>query len=76
MSEPEYKIEKGIEMPNNIGSKYGFEKMEVGDSFEFRGDEKTRNKIISTSSYHGHKLGMKFASHKIGDGVFRLWRTK
>jgi len=73
---PVYKIEKGIEMPNYFKDKYGFAKMEVGDSFEFHGDEIQRNTIASTATYHGNKLGMRFATHKTGEGVFRLWRIK
>ena len=76
MSESEYKIEKGIEIPIYNKDKYGFARMEVGDSFEFHGDELKRNNVLSAAAHHSKKNGMKFETHKTGEGVFRLWRTK
>lgn len=76
MADTEYKIEKGIKMPICSKDKYGFKEMEVGDSFKFSGNGILRNNIASMASYHGNKFGKKFATHKIGEGVFRIWRTK
>ena len=63
----DYKVEKNI--PYSTRASYPFEKMFVGDSFEFPIEEKI--KITAAASYFGTRHVMKFSVRKN-----RCWRTK
>ena len=62
----EFKIEKGIEVPQ-YRAKYPFKKMEVGDSFFSETD------ACSSAYMYGKRNGKRFLIRKEGDG-FRVWR--
>lgn len=73
------KINKGIEMPKTTQgrpSKYPFEKMEVGDSFEYpKGIYK--GSLLSAAKNWAKRNNKKWDfSVRTIDGKFRLWRTK
>lgn len=68
----EYKIEKGMKMPERkcgAKSKYPFGSMKIGDSFV--ADVKSR----ITAYQYGRRHKMKFASRQEGES-FRIWRIK
>lgn len=76
-----FKIEKGIEMPNKKENKYPFLKMEVGDSF-FVPCEKIKVNKTSCSIHSLAKanckranLDYKFTVSGSENGV-RIWRIK
>lgn len=72
-------IDKNIPMPDrlpgNAGngrwSKYPFAEMEVGDSFLVT--DTPRNKISSAANQAYKRLGFKFKTGKVDDGI-RVWR--
>jgi len=64
----EFKIEKGIEIPDGW-SKYPFSKMEVGDSFF------VKTKSGKSAYMYSKRHGMRFTVRKEGDG-FRIWRIE
>lgn len=68
----EYKIEKGVPLPDRIGAGrseiYGFSKMEIEDSIV------ATRKAVSAACLHGKRHGMKFTSQKQPDGTYRIWR--
>ena len=71
----ELTIEKGMSPPKQtVRYAYPFEEMEVGDSFcvpvEGSGD---RQKVLNACYRASKKLGWKFQTRKVEDGV-RVWR--
>jgi hypothetical protein len=74
-----YTIEKGIKLPSFAMNVYGFETMEVGDSFALKtADDHERARVRSAASYFGTRHGKKFAI-RIADpvtGKRRCWRIK
>jgi hypothetical protein len=69
-------IDKGIPAPTTkgravgVGSKYGFHRMEVGDSFVVE-----NKNVISAASWFGKRNNQEFIVRKI-NGSYRVWRTK
>lgn len=59
-----YEIVKNVELGVGGGypSKYPFKSMEVGDTFFLPKDE--REKVVSSSSYHGARNRVKFSVRK------------
>ena len=74
-----FKIEKGIQIPETRGtkSKYPWKTMIVGDSFFVEAAMKSvRYKTIQSAAYRsGKKIGRKFTTRFI-DGGLRVWRTE
>lgn len=74
-----YQIEKGIKLPAVKAYVYGFDKMDVGDSFALlSSDNRERQRVRSAASYYGHRNGKKFGI-RITDPVtkkLRCWRIK
>lgn len=68
----EYKIEKGVPLPDRIGvgkpEIYGFSKMEIEDSIV------ATRKAVSAARCYGERNGVKFTSRKLSDGTYRIWR--
>ncbi len=74
----EFKIEKGIELPNPKETKYPFAEMEVGDSFIFADYTRERMGSASTGANSWAKTkgnGWKFSVRKTADNKIRIWRT-
>jgi hypothetical protein len=72
----EYKIEKGIPMPEKNPPpgrvcRFPFAQLEIGDSFLV--PEVKLKSIRQTCFYYGKKLGRKFTSAEVEGGV-RVWR--
>lgn len=68
-----FKIEKGLPIPAETRGrpkKYPWHEMCVGDSFV--GGVTARSLITRM----GKRTGQKFASRKIGENKFRIWRVK
>jgi len=74
MEKIEYKIEKNIEKKKTSCQKYPFDKMEVGDSFEFNKQERTE--IATAAAQYAKRNGVKFSSKKQDEGKVRIWRIK
>jgi hypothetical protein len=77
-----FKIDKSIEIPNEVSSysKYPLAEMEVGDSFLFemeKYDKKKRSRLASAVSIFSKRSenGAKFSIRRIGEDV-RVWRIK
>lgn len=84
MSDQEYPIEQGLEIPEprrtarGGRARYPFAHMKIGDSFfvPANGDEKRNiNKNLSALGNHfGKRNGMKFKT-RVVDGGIRVWRV-
>ena len=70
-----YEIEKGIEMPTK--TVYPFGTMEIGNSFEFPKDERTKvaTAIANYQHKHQHKSGARFSIRTTGE-TLRCWRVE
>ena len=76
MNETNYKIETGIDLPQNSSGrhrKYPFGDMNVGDSFVFAAAD--LEKLRSATSYYGSRIQKKFSIRKIVGG-YRCWRVE
>ncbi len=76
----EFKIEKGIPLPtprNTKGiSKFGFHKMEIGDSILIGSKNmESGQKISQAAGFHGRANNKKFVTRKAEGGV-RVWRIE
>lgn len=77
----EFKIEKGIPLPPRRSThaardKYGFTRMEVGDSIFFADAKPSAIRNVAyTASKDGARMGRKFATRTVEGGV-RVWRVK
>lgn len=71
-------VEKKIKMP--AGSKYPFDSMKVGDSFELgEYSVKASNKVLASAWAYRKRDGngeKMFSALKTDDGKLRVWRTK
>lgn len=67
----DFKIDRDISLPNSR-AKYSFEKMDVGDSVFFEGQNSGGNGPVAARMF-GSKAGRKFASRMVDGGV-RVWR--
>jgi hypothetical protein len=84
----QFQIDKNIPISSGYkpktGSKYPFAKLEVGDSFFVKADNKKhatirRDSISALARKHGEETGKKFAFRVLEEsGVwgFRAWRTE
>lgn len=74
MDEPEYKIEKGVPIPNKrVDTLYPLHDLAVGDSFLVPLD---RRHAASAKAYdHARNGGKKFEVRTVEGGV-RVWRTR
>ena len=72
-----FKIEKNVPLPEREwrASKYGFDKMEVGDSI-FIPTEQVVPAIHSAPGYYAIRHpGTKFTTRRV-EGGYRIWRIK
>jgi hypothetical protein len=75
----EYKIEKGVPMPNhgNGGREFPLpavlRKMEIGDSVLVV--NRSRDSVCGTTSFVKRETGATFSTRVVGGGV-RIWRIK
>lgn len=69
-------IEKGVPIPAIVRepTKYGFERMEVGDSMFFEG-QKHGGKGAIAARVFAHKKGWRMTS-RVMDGGVRVWRIE
>lgn len=67
------KIEKGVPMPAGRAV-YNFDKMEVGDSVFFEGQD-TQGKACMAARNYAAMHGMKMVARSVEGGA-RVWRTK
>lgn len=68
-------IDKNVPIPEKVGRecKYPWRQMEIGDSFFIEG--KRTNNMCSLIAAAGKRIGRKFISRTIGNGV-RIWRIE
>lgn len=68
-----YAIEKGVPPPEQISkAKYPFPEMEVGDSFV--APQSDIDKVRFAAGQMARRKGMKFATRRMDDGTYRIWR--
>lgn len=76
-----YEIEKNIPIPERKApdmEKYGFSKMELGDSIFIPCSEENKLNFFSPASYYGKRNNIKFTCRFIKEkptGI-RIWRIK
>jgi len=78
MSDEEFKIDKGVEIPDHgkcKKSKYPFGKLEVGDSFLVGKDDVNSASSCAYNYAAKSKKGVKITRRKVAGGT-RFWRTK
>lgn len=69
-------IEKGVPMPNIMGSTWGiwrkqFSKMEIGDSFVVE-----HRQLHNTLYVAAKRSGIRITIREIGDDKYRVWRIE
>jgi hypothetical protein len=70
MPDEEFKIEKGVPIPQPSMKRWPFDKMEIGDSF-FSADKKVQSAAHSWAGINQAKMTVR----KV-EGGFRVWRIK